>query len=47
MSESSSVPIISQGTGSLDSEKTKDIRSTNIIAARGNISTINCYKNWL
>ena len=30
--------IISQGSGSLDSEKTKDIRATNIIAARGRSS---------
>ena len=47
MSEASK-PIIDQGTGNLDSEKSKDIRSSNIIAARGmdsdNVNqTINAY----
>jgi hypothetical protein len=32
---SSATPIIKEAAGSLNSEKSKDIRSTNIIAARG------------
>lgn len=32
---SSATPIIKEAAGNLNSEKTKDIRTTNIIAARG------------